>query len=145
MKKIFKFIFKFTPNLKFRIILLRLSGYYIGENVYIPSTTIVSDKKNHDNNLHIGNRVSLGPNVTLITDSSPNNSKLLKIFPLISKKIILEDDVWLGSNVTILPGVIIGKCSVIGSGAVVTKSIPPYSVVAGVPAKIIRKINPNEL
>lgn len=53
--------------------------------------------------------------------------------------IIIEDDVWIGSRVIILPGVCIGKGSVIGAGAVVTKSIEPYSIVGGNPAKLIRK------
>ena len=53
--------------------------------------------------------------------------------------IIIEDDVWIGSRVIILPGVCIGKGSIIGAGAVVTKSIEPYSIVGGNPAKLIRK------
>ena len=54
------------------------------------------------------------------------------------KGIIIEDDVWIASKATILDGVTIGKGSVIGAGAVVTKSIPPYSVAAGIPARVIR-------
>nr|WP_143033346.1 DapH/DapD/GlmU-related protein [Prevotellamassilia timonensis] len=53
-------------------------------------------------------------------------------------KVIIEDDCWIGFNVIILPGVTIGKGSIIGAGAVVTKSIPPYSVAGGVPAKVIK-------
>lgn len=53
--------------------------------------------------------------------------------------VIIEDDVWLGQNAVIRPGVTIGRHSVVGSSAVVTKSIPPFSVVAGVPSRIIRK------
>ena len=54
------------------------------------------------------------------------------------KKIIIEDDVWLGSRVIVLPGVTIGKGSIIGAGTVLTKSVPPYSIVAGNPGKIVR-------
>ncbi len=54
------------------------------------------------------------------------------------KPVVIEDDVWIGSRVIILPGVTIGKGSVIGASAVVTKSVPPYSVVAGNPAKIVK-------
>lgn len=53
--------------------------------------------------------------------------------------IILEDEVWLGFNVTVLDGVRIGKGSVIGAGSVVNKNIPPYSIAAGVPAHVIKK------
>lgn len=55
------------------------------------------------------------------------------------KPIVIEDDVWIGSRVIILPGVHVGKGSVIGAGSVVTKSIEPYSIVGGNPAKLIRK------
>lgn len=54
------------------------------------------------------------------------------------KPVIISDDVWIGSRVTILPGVKIGKGAVIGAGAVVTKDVPNYAVVGGVPAKIIK-------
>ena len=52
--------------------------------------------------------------------------------------ILIEEDVWLGSHVTVLPNVTIGKSSIIGSGSVVTKDIPPFSIAAGVPAKVIK-------
>lgn len=55
--------------------------------------------------------------------------------------IVIEDDVWIGFNAIILPGVTIGKGSIVGAGAVVTKSIEPYSIVGGVPARLIRKRN----
>lgn len=59
-----------------------------------------------------------------------------------SAPVILEDNVWLAARVIVLPGVTIGKNSVIGAGSVVTKSIPPDVVAAGVPAKIIRPLRP---
>lgn len=58
--------------------------------------------------------------------------------------IFIDDDCWLGHAVTVLDGVTIGKGSVIGAGAVVTKDIPPYSVAVGVPAKVIKKRNIHE-
>lgn len=51
--------------------------------------------------------------------------------------IVVEEDVWIGANATILPGVIIGRGAVVGTGALVTKSVPPYAVVVGRPAKIV--------
>lgn len=51
---------------------------------------------------------------------------------------VIEDDVWCGTNVTILKGVTIGHGSVVAAGAVVTKSFPPYSIIGGVPAKLIK-------
>lgn len=58
---------------------------------------------------------------------------------LTSKGIIIEDDCWLGTGVKVLDGVTIGRGSVIGAGSVVTKSIPPFSIAVGVPAKVIKK------
>ena len=52
--------------------------------------------------------------------------------------VLIEDDVWCGSNVVILKGVTIGHGSIVAAGAVVTKSFPPYSIIGGVPAKLIR-------
>lgn len=57
------------------------------------------------------------------------------------KPVVIEDDVWIGARVTILPGVVIGSGSIIGASAVVTKSVPPYSVVAGNPAKVVKNRN----
>lgn len=52
--------------------------------------------------------------------------------------VVIEDDVWIGANVTILKGVTIGRGSVVAAGAVVTKSCPPYSIIGGVPAKVLK-------
>ncbi|WP_158095461.1 CatB-related O-acetyltransferase [Massilimicrobiota sp. An134] len=54
-------------------------------------------------------------------------------------KVIIQDDVWIGSNAIILPGITVGKGSVIAAGAVVTKNVPPYTVWGGIPAKQIKK------
>lgn len=58
--------------------------------------------------------------------------------------IVVEDDVWLGHGVTVMAGVTIGHGSVIGAGAVVNKDIPPYSIAAGVPARVIKKRIPDD-
>jgi maltose O-acetyltransferase len=56
----------------------------------------------------------------------------------IRKKVVIEDDVWIGQNTIIMPGIKIGKGAIVGAGAVVTKDVPPYAIVGGVPAKIIK-------
>lgn len=144
-KKLLKALFPIVPFLRLRIWFLKLCGYKIGKDVYLGSSLVISDIAKRKNNITIQDRVSFGPNVTLITDSSPNNSKLIKLFPLISGSILIEEDVWLGAGVIVLPNIVIGKCSVIAAGAVVNKNIPPYSIVAGVPAKVLKKIEKNEL
>ena len=54
--------------------------------------------------------------------------------------VTIEDDVWIGANAVILPGVAIGTHSVVAAGAIVTKDVPPRSLVAGVPAKVIKQL-----
>ena len=144
-KKFLKLIFSIVPSLSLRRFILRKCSYHIGKKAYIPSSLKISDLKNRKNNIYIGDRVSIGPNVTLITDSSPNNSKLIKLFPMQSSNIKIEDDAWIGANVTILPGVTIGKCSIVGAGSIVNKNIPSYSIAFGVPAKVQKQIDKNEL
>jgi maltose O-acetyltransferase len=63
----------------------------------------------------------------------------------ISSPIVVEDEVWIGANVTILPGIRVGKCSVIGAGSVLTKDVEAYSVYAGVPAKKIRDLRVEDI
>jgi UDP-2-acetamido-3-amino-2,3-dideoxy-glucuronate N-acetyltransferase len=145
LKKLLKFIYPFIPILGLRRQLLRFCGYRIGKGVYVGTKLTISDLSKRKNNIIFKDRVSLGPNVTLITDSSPNNSKLIKLFPLVSGSIIIEEDSWIGASVTILPNVKVGKCSIIATGAVVNADIPPYCIAAGVPAKVIKKIEKSEL
>lgn len=94
--------------------------------------------------LTIGKKVIFGPAPTIITEDHridvigqyimDSNEKL----PENDAPVIIEDDVWIGANVTILKGVTIGRGSVVAAGAVVIKSCPPYSIIGGVPAKIIK-------
>ncbi|RKD25322.1 maltose O-acetyltransferase [Caminicella sporogenes DSM 14501] len=91
--------------------------------------------------LKIGKNVMMGPEVMIYT----SNHKIDDVnIPMIfqgdtPKELVeIEDDVWIGARAIILPGVKIGKGSVIAAGAVVTKDVPPYAVVGGNPAKIIK-------
>ncbi len=114
----------------------------IGSDVYIgPGADFVSDSKT----IKIGDKVLFGPNVSIRTDN--HNISSIGRFIYDSKKyflqddeeIVIEDDVWIGARVVILKGVRIGRGSVIAAGTVLTRSVPPYSVVGGVPGKIIRE------
>lgn len=89
----------------------------------------------------IGNDVFIGPKVNLITinhDVNPNNRSATY-----GKRIVIEDKVWIGINATILPGVKIGYGAIIGAGSVVTKDVEPMTIVAGNPARFIKKIESN--
>jgi acetyltransferase-like isoleucine patch superfamily enzyme len=90
----------------------------------------------------IGKDVAIGPNCTLYTHDHVYTDKNLPAWKggLVSKPIIIEDGAWVGSGVTLLPGVTIGKRAVIAAGSVVTKSVEAESIYGGVPAKFIKTI-----
>ena len=80
------------------------------------------------------------PNVTISTTGHPVHPDLRKNGEQFSFPVKIEDNVWIGSNVVILPGVTIGENSVIGAGSVVTKDIPKNVVAVGNPCKVLRPI-----
>lgn len=105
---------------------------------------------NWNSKLFIGNYVSIAENVTFLLDADhyvdhistyPFKAKLLPPFEneAVSKgNIVIDDDVWIGYGATILSGVHIGQGAIIAAGAVVAKDVPPYAIVGGVPAKVIK-------
>ena len=92
------------------------------------------------NKVYIGDNVMIGPNTTITTVGHPLSPKKRREHIGQASDIRIGNDVWLGANVTILPGVTIGNNVVIGSGAFVTNYIPDNSLALGVPAKVIREI-----
>ena len=90
----------------------------------------------------IGNHVNLaqGITVTALNHNFSDAGKRIDTQGVSTTPVVIEDDVWIGANTVILPGVTIGQHSVVAAGAVVTKEVPPHSLVAGVPAKVIRLI-----
>ena len=107
---------------------------HIGKNVFINSGCRFQDQ----GGIYIGDNVLIGHNVVLATlnhEENPKNRGNLCPAP-----VKIENDVWIGSNATVLPGVTIGQGAIIAAGAVVTKDVEENSVVGGVPAKFIRKI-----
>jgi acetyltransferase-like isoleucine patch superfamily enzyme len=88
----------------------------------------------------IGSGVRIGAHVVIIPHNHVFKDPMVPIYKQGSthQGVDIEDDVWIGAHVTVTDGVRIGRGSVIGAGAVVTKDIPPYSVAVGVPAKVIR-------
>lgn len=109
----------------------------IGENSYFNSGKIYSGKNSF---VRIGKWCAIGYNVNIhaITHNPDIATGLENDRPFIEKSVIIGDNTWVGSNVFILPGVTIGKSCVIGANSVVTKSVQNNSIVAGVPAKLIR-------
>lgn len=110
---------------------------FIGDNFYANFNLALVD----DGKITIGNNVMVGPNVTIITAEHPlkakernsqNNQR--------NRPVTIGNDVWICANVVILPGVHVGNGAVLAAGAVVNKDVPDNVLVAGVPAKIIKKI-----
>jgi len=104
--------------------------------------------------LTIGSKVIFGPNPTIITGDHRIDLVGKYIIDVTDAEkgpehdapVVIEDDVWCGANVTILKGVTIGRGSVVAAGAVVTKNFPPYSIIGGVPAKLIKmRFTPEEI
>lgn len=91
----------------------------------------------------IGNYVMLAQNIVVsgLNHQYQNIAVPISLQPVSTAPIVIEDECWIGANAVITAGVTIGKHSVVAGGAVVTKSVPPYSVVAGNPAKVIKQYN----
>lgn len=90
----------------------------------------------------IGNYVNLaqGITVTALNHNFSDTSKRIDQQGVSTTPVTLGDDIWIGANAVILPGVTIGNHSVVAAGAVVTKDVPPYTLVGGVPARIIKSL-----
>ncbi|WP_318349323.1 acyltransferase [Aquipluma nitroreducens] len=140
--KIGKILAQYAPYYKMRIFGMKLCGFYVGSQTYIGQdliiASLISEKSCH---LKIGDRVALGPRVTIILSSDANWSNLMKHIEPIKGTVILKNDCWIGAGAIILPNVSIGECSIVGAGSVVTKDVPDFTVVAGVPAVVIKKLN----
>ena len=111
----------------------------VGKNVFINSGCHFQDQ----GGITIGDGVLIGHNVLLATlnhDFSPKNRSTLHPAP-----IVIGENVWIGSNATVVPCVTIGNGSIIAAGAVVTKNVPENVVAGGVPAKIIKILDTEEM
>lgn len=93
----------------------------------------------------IGSHVNLaqGITITALNHSFEDTAKRIDEQGITTKQVIIGDDVWIGTNAVILPGVTIGRHSVVAAGAVVTKDVPDNCVVGGVPAKVIKSLMHN--
>lgn len=124
-----KFLIEFGKNVQINdyVHIAAIESVKIGNNVLIASKVFITDH-NHgnysdDDNLH----------------SNPATAPQHRI--LTKKAVIIEDNVWIGEFVSVLPGVTIKEGSIIGTMSVVTGTIPPYSIAVGIPARVIKKFN----
>lgn len=109
---------------------------HIGENFFANFNLTILDEAE----VRMGDNVFIGPNVSIYTACHPLEAEARNKWIEWAEPVIIGDSVWIGGGVTIMPGVTIGSRVVIGAGAVVTKDVPSDCVVAGNPARIIKRL-----
>lgn len=113
----------------------------IGDDVYIGPNAFISSSHSI---ITFGNNIMLGPSVSIYGGNHIVNkvgflmNKISKPSDLIEPNTYIEDEVWIGGNSVLLPGITIGKGAIVAAGSIVTKDVKPYSMVAGNPAKLIK-------
>ena len=107
----------------------------VGERVFVNQGCMLMDIGGID----IGDDVLLGPAVRLITSGHPLDPELRRK-QIVAAPIRIENNVWLGAGATVLHGVTVGRDSVVAAGAVVTRDVPPATLVAGVPARVVKPV-----
>ncbi|PIQ86228.1 MAG: galactoside O-acetyltransferase [Candidatus Omnitrophica bacterium CG11_big_fil_rev_8_21_14_0_20_43_6] len=120
-----------------RVYLFRLSGIKIGRKASVNMSVAFLDGF-CPGRICLEEEVAVAPFVSLVADSHPNNSILYRKYAIHQYgKILVQQGAWLGAGCVILPGVTIGKASIIGANAVVTSDVDDYAIMAGVPARKI--------
>ncbi|MFI5451819.1 acyltransferase [Pedobacter sp. UC225_61] len=137
----FRDIYNIPSSFRFNGDGIRIYGQgklLIGENSYIGQYSILQIADGEK--ISIGKNCSIGPFLKIWTQSSivDYDYNLVSSIPQKLGSVIIKDAVWIGANVIISPGVTIGENSIIGANSVVTKDVPDFAIVGGIPAKIIR-------
>ena len=110
----------------------------VGANFAMTGGTLCAGKR-----ISIGDYVTIGANTTIVdTDFHPLDASVRRVRPNegTTAPVVIEDDVFIGMNCLVLKGVTIGHGSIVGAGSVVTRDVPPYTVVAGNPAQVVRSL-----
>lgn len=128
----------------------------IGNNTYIGTQTIIQSKVS----VSIGNNVMISNNVLIVDNNNHPTDPAMRLKMCAcedfmndelwswkyaeSNPVVIEDNVWIGRDSRILKGVTVGKGSIVALGSIVTKDVPPYTIVAGNPAKVVKHLTPPE-
>ena len=113
---------------------------HFGSGIYANSGLTLVD----DGHIYVGDKVMFGPNVTVATANHPLDAGLRARGLQYNKDVSIGENAWIGANVVIVPGVRIGKNSIIGAGSVVTKDIPDDVLAAGVPCRVLRAVGEHD-
>ncbi|MET2954516.1 sugar O-acetyltransferase [Vibrio harveyi] len=113
---------------------------HLGDNVYANFNLTLVD----DTHIYIGDHVMIGPNVTIATAGHPIDPELRRDIAQFNIPVHIGNNVWIGANSVVLPGVTIGENSVIGAGSVLTKDIPANVVAVGNPCRVLREIGEHD-
>lgn len=129
----------FVPFKRWRRIMARWCGVHVGKGVYIGHDVLFD--RAFPEHISIGDNTAIGDRCIITAHSCiPTKTPLKELYPLSVKPVNIGNRVWIMPNVTIINGVTIGDESVIATGAVVTHDVPPRTLVAGVPAKVIKQL-----
>lgn len=134
-----------TPYPRIRKLLLSRSGIPVGEGTEIGFGSLVLGISRNPPSVSFGRRVAVGPYVVFVASSYPDNSRLAEhpeVARMIRKTgpIMVEDDAWIGAGAVIFPDVHLGHGCIVAAGAVVRQNVPAGTIVGGVPARTIRKL-----
>lgn len=128
-----------SPVYQFRCSLLRRCGVKIGRNVYIGFLVMMDGE--YPEYIEIEDEASIGPGVIIMAHSTASSfHQRLRLYGERPKKVSIGRGAWLAAGSVILPGVTIGEGAIVTAGAVVGRDVPPYTVVAGHPARAIKKL-----
>lgn len=120
------------------LVLHRMRGVKMGKGCFIDPTAIIETA--YPENITIGNDVRITARAVIMSHiKPPHYLSENKIVPITLKKVVFEDHCFIGVNAVIMPGVTVGKAAVVSSGAVVFNNVPPYTMVGGNPAQIIKR------
>lgn len=139
-KRILKLLARHMPAHQLRRWLLLAAGYDIGHSVFIGEELIIKDELHDRNMVAIGDRVAIADRVTLVVSSNANFSRIRPLIGDVHGPIRVAEDAWLGTGSIIFPGIRVGRGAVVGAGSIVTRDVPDFTVVAGNPARILRKM-----
>lgn len=122
---------------------LTYSTIFVGDHVYIGRGATFSIAPR--NRIQIGDKAVFGPNVSIMASDHNTNVSGRAMWdvhekqPESDQEVVIEEDVWIGAGATVLRGVRVHRGAAVGTAAVVTKSVPPYAVAMGNPARVVRR------